>query len=313
MNDPTAGIKSGYAESQGVKRTAKTKFSQGKALKAKTAKLDKAVVMHFLVFLLTGIILGLAVFIPFYNTPSYSTLKVLFVVFFLLGLFFGIWNRNRMMKKIDWAPTAQFLPVFLVTLAAFIGVFGGILLMFLLLPWLLSSYVSETTVAISLLLAASPISMFIPVLLNETFNQALKIEPKKYKVWEFPQNYIEKQPTWNHDRLVYSNISFRRKENENYVTTIKAKLPKEAYFGELIYLFIRDYNDNKSPDKPIGQLTQSEGTKGWLFRMYNKEHKGIKKLWTKKSVFLDPDLTIEDNGIEEDCHIYFERIQNQDN
>ena len=313
MNDPTAGIKSGYAESQGVKRTAKTKFSQGKALKAKTAKLDKAVVMHFLVFLLTGLILGFAVFIPFYHTPSYSTLKVLFVVFFLLGLLFGIWNRNRMMKKIDWAPTVPFLPIFLVTLSAFIGVFGGVLLMFLLLPWLLSSYVSETTVAISLLLAASPISMFIPVLLNETFNQALKIEPKKYKIWEFPRSYIEKQPTWNHERRVFPNISFRRNPSENFETTIKVRLPKDANLGEVFYLLMVDYNDNKSPEEPIRQLTLSEGTKGWLFRMYNKEYKGMNKLWTKEYTFLDPDLTVEENKIEEDCHIYFERIQNQDN
>jgi uncharacterized protein with PQ loop repeat len=312
MSDPRAVARSGFAASQGVKRTGKAKFSQGKAVKGKAVKLDKPVLMHFLLFLLWGIILGLVIFIPFYTTASYSRLKVLFAVFFGLGLLFGNWNKNRMMKKIDWAPTAKLFPKFVLTLAVYLALFGGILLTFLLLPMFLSAYTSETTLSISLLLAASPISVFIPFLLNETFNQALEIEPKSYKVWEFPQNYIEKQPTWNHDRLVYSNLSFRRKENENYVTTIKAKLPKEANFGELIYLFIRDYNDNKSPDEPIRQLTEQDGTYGWLFRKYNKDHKGIKKLWTKESVLLDPELTIEGNDMEEDCHIYFERIQNQD-
>ncbi len=312
MSDPTAGARSGYAESQGVKRTGKAKFGQGKALKGKAAKLDKPVVMHFLLFFLWGLLLGLTIFIPFYTNGPYSTLKLIFTVFFGLGLFFGNWNRNRMMKKIDWAPTAALFPKFLLTLAVYIALFLGILLMFSLLPMLPGGFTSETTLPISLLIAASPISIFVPLLIHETFDRALEIEPKKYKIWAFPQNYIEKQPTWNHERLVYSNLNFRRKENENHVTTIKAKLPKEANLGELVYLFIRDYNDNKSPDAPIRQLTESEGTHGWLFRKYNKEHKGVKKLWTKESVFLDPELSIEDNKVEEDCHIYFERIQNQD-
>ncbi len=308
MSDPTAGIRSGYAESQGVKRTAKTKFSQGKALKAKTAKIDKAVVVHFLVFLLTGLILGLVVFIPLYNTPSYSTLKIIFAVFFVLGLLLGNWHKNRMIRKIDWAKTANFFPKSLVALSAYLAIFSGILLMFLLLPMFLDNYASETTLSISLLLAASPVSIFIPFLLNETFNQALEIEPKKYKIWEYPQNYIEKQPTWNRERVIYSNLNFRRKENENFVTTIKVKLPKEANFGELIYLFMRDYNENRSPENPIGELTPQTGTVGWFFKTDNK---GITKLTSQKR-FIDTDLTVEANGIEEDGHIYFERIQNQD-
>lgn len=308
MSDPTAGMRSGYAGAHGVKRTGKSKFKQAKAVQSKAAKLNKAVVVHFLVFLLCGIVLGLTVFIPFYSATTYSTLNILFIAFFLLGLFLGHWHQRRMYKKIDWATGGKFFPKFLLTFAVYVAVFGGALLIFSVLPKVIPAYVSQTTLAISLLLAASPVSVFIPFLINETFDQALEIEKKQYKIWEYPQNYIEKQPTWNRERVVFSNLNFRRKANENFVTTIKVKLPKEANFGELVYLFLRDYNENRSPENPIDKLTAKEGTAGWFFKIDNK---GISRLWQKKKI-IDTELTVEQNGIEEDCHIYFERIQNDD-
>lgn len=308
MNDPTVGIRSGLSESQAVKRTGKSKFRQVKAVQSKAAKINKSVVMHFLLFLLIGVLMGLAVFTPFYTTTSYSMLKILFISFFVIGLLLGHWHKTRMLKKIDWSPNSKFLPRFLLTLSVYLSVFGGILLMFMVLPMLLSTYVSETNFSISALLAASTISILIPTLIHEVFDYATEIEGKEYKYWEFPQNYIEKQPTWNRDRVVFSNLNFRRKENENFVTTIKVKLPKEANFGELIYLFMRDYNENRSPESPIGELTSQYGTQGWFFK---RDNKGISKLW-KKKLLIDTDLTVEQNGIDEDGHIYFERIQNQD-
>ncbi|NEN23575.1 TssN family type VI secretion system protein [Cryomorpha ignava] len=305
MSDPTAGMRSGYAESQGIKRTSKAKFGQAKGIQA---KVNKAVVMHFLLFLLIGILMGLAVFIPFYTTSSYSVLKTLFIGFFVLGLLLGHWHKTRMLKKIDWAPSGKFFPRFFLSLAVYLAVFSGILLMLMVLPKIIPSYVSETNFSISALLAASTISILLPFLINEAFEYAAEIESKEYKYWEFPQNYIEKQPTWNRDRVIYSNLNFRRKENENFVTTVKVKLPKEANFGELIYLFMRDYNENRSPENPIGELTPQQGTLGWFFKT---ENSGITKVLKKKR-FIDTELTVEDNGIQEDCHIYFERIQNQD-
>src|SRR5690554_1830226 len=308
MSDPTTGLRSGYAETQAVKRTGKAKFGRVKAIQSKAAKINKPVVMHFLLFLLIGILMGLAVFVPFYHITSYSVLKSLFIAFFVIGILLGHWHKTRALKKIDWAESGKFFPRLLLSLAVYLAVFGGILLMFMVLPMLITSYVSETTFPISVLLAAGTVSILLPFLLNEAFDYATDIESKEYKLWEFPQNYIEKQPTWNRDRVVFSNLNFRRKENENFVTTIKVKLPKEANFGELIYLFIRDYNENRSPENPIVELLPQHGTLGWFFKIDNK---GISKLW-KKKVLIDTDLTVEQNGIEEDGHIYFERIQNQD-
>lgn len=309
MNDPTRGIRSGLAESQAIKRTSKSKFRQVKGIQTKAAKVNKSVVMHFLLFLLIGVLMGLAVFAPFYKNSSYSVLKILFISFFVIGLLIGHWHKTRMLKKIDWSPNSKFFPRFLLTLAVYLSVFSGILLIFMVLPMLLSNIVnvSETNFSISALLAASTVSILIPVLINEAFDYATEIESKEFKYWEFPQNYIEKQPTWNRDRVIFSNLNFRRKENENFVTTIKVKLPKEANFGELIYLFMRDYNENRSPENPIGELTPQYGTLGWFFK---KDNTGITKLW-KKKILVDTDLTVEENGIAEDGHIYFERIQNQ--
>jgi hypothetical protein len=172
----------------------------------------------------------------------------------------------------------------------------------------LEQYASETNLGISLILASGTVSILIPFLLNACFEQALQIGEKEYKYWEYPENFIEQQPTWNRERVVFSNLNFRRKQNENFVTTIKVKLPKEANFGELIYLFMKDYNENRSPENPIDGLSRKQGTLGWFFKTDNK---GITKVWKRKRL-IDTDMTVEENGIEEDGHIYFERIQTQD-
>lgn len=304
MSDPTAQAKSSYAQSKGMQKSAKSKFSRGKAVSAKAASFNKAVGIHLLVFWLVGLILGCTVFLPFFSLPGYPLASYTYAGIALLSIFIGVWSQKRASKKIDWYTGVGFLPKFWLTLGVFGVLFLGITLLYSCISYFTG--LAEVPLAITALIASASMTCLIPLLFRTGFERAMAIEPKHYRLWEYPENYIERQPTWNRERIVFANLHFKRKESENLVTTVKVKLPKEAIVGELIYLFMRDFNENRSPDNPIQQLSAREGVQGWMFKVNNT---GLRALFKKKRL-VDTDSTIEENNIEEDQHLYFERLLN---
>lgn len=306
MSDSTAQAKSKFAQGKAVKAGAKSKFSQGKAVTAKAAKFNKAVGKHLLLFFLVGLFLGTTAFIPFFAHPGVSLAGYTYIGIALLSLFLGQWNGRRAAKKIDWYEGNTFGPRMWLALGVFASLFAGILLVYVLL----SAFVPfvEVPLSLSLLFAVAPITLLVPLLVGESFERVAAIQPKDYTLWVYPENYVEKQPTWNRDRIVFANLHFKRNERENLITTVKVKLPKEALLGELVYLFMRDYNENRSPDNPILQVTSRDGVDGWLFKTNNK---GIAALFKKKRI-VNVDLTIEENKIEEDQDLFFERVISTD-
>jgi len=307
MNGPVSQYGSTRAQGQGVKKNVKSKFAQAKAVKSKSAKFDKAVLLHLLLFLLFGILMGLTVFIPYYDLSARSLLSYVFVLIALLSVLTGWLHIKRSKKKIEWYEEGKNTPKFFLALGAAIFQYIGVILLFLLIPIIFSDYADNVNVAMAFLIPAPSLLVIFPFLFNLTFEKAYDIEPKVYELWEYPENYIEKQPTWNRDRIIYSNLHFQRIKEDRMVTTIKVRLPKEAIFGELIYLFIKDYNENSSPDNPIRQLKSKEGVSGWLFWTNNK---GIKAIFKPRRL-IDINLSVEENKLEEECHIFFERVINE--
>lgn len=302
MSDSTAQAKSKFAQGKAMQAGAKSKFSQGKAVTAKAAKFNKAVAKHLLVFFLVGLLFGATALLPFFAHPGVPLAAYTYAGLAVLSLLVGSWSMSRAAKKIDWYEDQTFMPKCWLSLGVFVVLFLGILMVYLLL----SAFVPfvEVPFSMSLLFALAPITVVVPLLARESFQRAADIAPKEYSLWVYPENYIEKQPTWNRDRIVFANLHFKRNERENLITTVKVKLPKEALLGELVYLFMRDYNENRSPDNPIQQVTAKEGVDGWLFKTNNK---GIKALFKKKRI-VNVDLTIEENKIEEDQDLFFERV-----
>ena len=256
-----------------------------------------------MLFLLTGAILGLTTFIPFYSSDL-SLLKITFTSLAVLNLFIGIWHLSRATRKIDWVSETGFWQKFLLTLGVSLFISIGIFSCFMLTDAFIETV--EHSIPVALVMSSVSVTVFVPLCLNQVFEKAIEIEPKSYAYWVFPEDYIEKQPTWNRDRIIYVNLHFKRKQTESQVTTAKVRFPKEAIFSEVIYLFIRDYNQNGSPENPITGLTEKEGTEGWLFWTKNKGLKASLKKWR----LIDVDKTVEENGILDKDDIYFERLQN---
>ncbi|MCA1750815.1 MAG: TssN family type VI secretion system protein [Cryomorphaceae bacterium] len=306
MSNPAAQAKSTFAQSKGVQSKAKSKFARGKAVKAKSARFDKATVKHLLIFLVVGLVLGCTVFIPFFSYPGLPLAKYTYLGLSVLGILIGTWSHRRAGSKIEWYSDTKFISRVWTALGVFVSVFLGMLIIYTCIS--MFTGLAEISLSLSLLMASAPLTSLIPLFFSESFERAASIEPKEYSLWMYPENYIEKQPTWNRERIVFANLHFKRNPNENLITTVKVKLPKEALLGELVYLFIRDYNENRSPEKPIVGIGAKDGVEGWLFRTNNK---GMRALF-KKRRYVDTDITIEDNRIEEDQDLFFERVINSE-
>lgn len=140
------------------------------------------------------------------------------------------------------------------------------------------------------------IIFFIPILLNDSFNRAMNIPPKVYVTWQFPENYREtvglSDEEWR-DMVVFTYIMDRNKDAVKY-SIYRAKGPTRIDFGRLFYNFVVDYNQ-RHPGEEI-QVEDENGLFSWVFFLQPK--------WYESTKYIDPNLTLYMNGIEENSVIF---------
>jgi hypothetical protein len=208
---------------------------------------------------------------------------------------------RRMFNKIEWADEYRLGPEFLLTFVVALMSAVGLFLMHLFIPSFVTSMGDVGYFAF--MMSSSAIWLLVPFLMFHAHMAASDIERPVYPLWYYPKNYMEKQPTWDREKVVYANMVFEPTYGEGRVKKIEVRLPMEANLGEVIYLFINDYNENKSPDNPINNLRKEDKSIGWLF----SSPKRLGKLKIGKK-YLDPELSIEENMILPQQDINFERI-----
>ncbi|MDR2205433.1 MAG: TssN family type VI secretion system protein [Flavobacteriaceae bacterium] len=140
------------------------------------------------------------------------------------------------------------------------------------------------------------IMFFAPTFLNDTFNRAMSIPPKVYVTWKFPENYKEtiglSDEEWR-DMVVFSYVMEKNKTASKY-SVYRAKGPTRIDFGRLFYNFVVDYNE-KYPEDKI-QIEDENGLFDWVFFLQPK--------WYETTKYIDPNLTLYMNGIEENSVVF---------
>lgn len=297
-NDPGYGAAKASA-SKGASAAGKAKgaLGKGKALGGKTF-------LFAVIILVIGILFGaLSLLDPF--APGSNIPKVVLFVSALASLAVGIQIATKAASRPEedrhfWSEVGM-------ALVASVVFGSGLAIGHALLPGLFNDQGSS---AFTWVVAPVCILVLLPTLLSWAFRAAMQFEPERYESWIYPKNYREQQQTWNRDRIVIANFHFKRKENEEIFTTVNVKLPEDAELGELVYLFIKDYNENRYPNAPITQLRQDDGSVGWIFRKPKYMLRKQRKLQWGEAV-LDPKLTIVQNKIIRDSDIFFERIHQE--
>lgn len=140
---------------------------------------------------------------------------------------------------------------------------------------------------------------FIPTFLNDTFNRAMAIPPKIYKTWQFPENYKELAGVSDEemrDLVVFTFLMDKDRHAKKY-SVYRAKGPTRVDFGRLFYNFVIDYNERHSEDQI--EIDGPNGLYSWVFFLQPK--------WYESTKYIDPDLTLYMNGIEENSVIFCKR------
>lgn len=139
------------------------------------------------------------------------------------------------------------------------------------------------------------IVFFIPTLVNASFNHSLKIPPKIYTTWQFPENYKELVGVSDDEMrdLVVFTLMIKKEEKDKDYTLYRAKGPTRIDFGRLFYNFVEDYNE-RFADAPI-EIQNEDGFYNWVFFKQPK--------WYEPTKYIDPKFTLYMNGIEENSYI----------
>lgn len=174
------------------------------------------------------------------------------------------------------------------------GVYNALIAVFGTIPFLLLyTYMNGITYAF---IIASCILMFlIPTWIFATFKTSISIPAKIYKTWPFPEFGAFSEPKDDEFRdMVVITFVFYKNPNSNIRTEFRAKSPIRMDFGRLFYHFVNDYNTRNS-DSPIQLLDEMGNPQNWVFY--------LKPNWYGVSKYIDPELTMYMNGIQEDSTV----------
>ncbi len=143
----------------------------------------------------------------------------------------------------------------------------------------------------------------IPILLNQTAEELLKVPQKIFKQWYYPagQNIDDPSDEELENPIVISFI-FPKNESSPEPTTFRAKAPVGMKLGRLFYFFINDYN-SRHPEGLISFLDGNREPNGWTFMK-------VRNKFFKTTEGLDPELSIYANNIRENDVLVCNRIEN---
>ena len=304
--DPLGGVRSQAAQVKAVQRGVKGQLKMAKAAQSKAAKFDRKMVLHMLLYILFGLVLGALAFFEFFGKYEGSVPKMVFLFTSVLCIPVGMLHEGWLVRRAEGVrtPGAELLITFITMLFLGLGLFLGHFF-FPTLSLALGSSGGEP--AFAWIMALSSLGMLLPHLMLLAYEAAYAFEPRAYQLWFFPEDHREREPLWDKDRIVIANLHFKRKEHEPLITTVNARLPMDASLGELVYLFVKDYNENRFPGSPIEEIGYADGSLGWLFHTRRFLLSKRRKLAFSTRV-LDPSLTVAENAIGRDADIYFQRV-----
>jgi hypothetical protein len=243
-------------------------------------------IMYAIVF---GLLIGLAGILGNKNflTISHSTLFYILTGWMLL---LGFLHVFFMKMILPWTLKKSFGTNLSLSLG--IGLLGAGLL-------LIAFHLSHYSLFVKIHLT-SIIVFLVPFLFYSTYLLFLNIPVKVLRKWHYPVDKHVDDPTDREmDSPLVVGFEFKKRAEDENMTTFRAKAPKEMAFGKLFYYFINDYND-RNPDEKIEFLNEKNIPFNWIFYHKPKWFSGIR--------YIDPEETNAFNFIKENSVIVCKRV-----
>jgi hypothetical protein len=145
------------------------------------------------------------------------------------------------------------------------------------------------------------VGIFIPLAFRQGYLSYVGIPTKVFKVWYLDTNRPEPDfDKINVNKILLLAIEFIKNVNSSEFTNMRVKAPVDMLFCDWFQSFLLNYNE-KYFESPI-QFQYLDGTSmGWIFYYKTGFFSGKK--------FIDPDLTIRQNGLSEQYTIIAERVK----
>ncbi|GAA4343205.1 TssN family type VI secretion system protein [Flaviaesturariibacter amylovorans] len=151
----------------------------------------------------------------------------------------------------------------------------------------------------------SSILLFVvPHLFLLTLDLLAAIPPEIFKVWYYPLD--EPEPDFDSidlNKILIVELEFSKSPNDTSITNFKARAPLDMRFSDWFRSFINNYN-YKFEDAPIQYVDEGKHPHGWMFF--------TKPTLLRSKRYVDPDLTIKDNSINEKLVILAKRVRVED-
>lgn len=175
-----------------------------------------------------------------------------------------------------------------------------IVLLYLVIPFLVVYTIFHgNTFSFNMVFSLLP--FLIPTLIYATFVRAVAIPAKIYHTWAVDLIAGE-YPEINDDEykeLIVITLVFQKSHDSLNRTEFRARAPIRIDFGRMFYFFVNDYNI-RNIDSPINMVDQTGMPQNWVFY--------LKPEWYGTSKYVDPNLPLYMNGIEENSVIICERV-----
>lgn len=184
----------------------------------------------------------------------------------------------------------RFAGVFFVLANAFIGMIGFMLVFELFDPSGVAPWYSFCV-----------LPFVLPQFLATSFSAFRSIPQEIHKVWYFPLHADEVDYDQIDTSTIYMlELEYSKSINDARLTNTKLRAPVAMKFGDWFRSFIENYNYKYESD-PIQYMNDDQTPLGWIF--YTRPG-GL----LGKSKYIDPDLTITENNINEKYVILAKRV-----
>ena len=220
----------------------------------KNKKIKGSLFSSLLYALLTGVLLSAT------GVLAYKPLVLLsyFHIYLIMAawcLVLGILNAIFLRQLLSWAKEDKWGTEF------FFSVFTALISSILML--VVFNY-AELRFFVGIYLSTLFLYL-LPYVFYGSLNRYLRIPVKVFRKWHYPvDEHVEDPNDREMESPLVVGFEFKKKRNDNSLTTFRAKAPKEMVFGKLFYYFINDYND-RNPDEKIDFLDENEKPVGWIF------------------------------------------------
>lgn len=279
-------------------------------------------------FFLTYLMLPIIVFIGgFFLTvqnagKKFCTNKKLIFLILMVGALLGIPGLMGCLK-LDYMPWGYLLSMLY-------NVFIGVLLIyaltrryeyefnsnkifvafFMLIAGLLGAYIHMNIFVLfaepqlGIWAATSTTSCMLPFFFYWSYIALMAIPAEIYKVWQVPLSPLQVElEGMDFDRMLVLDLEVFRSPLDSQPIRVKVKAPADMNFGNWFHKFIDDYNV-KFPNTPIIYRDLEQKSFYWIFF--------VRKTIFRRNVFIDPDLTIQQNSIHEKLTLHAKRVSVSD-